>query len=56
MEKTKQFYIRQIGRIKKRLDVQFSDDDNKTQHYFQQKGFYEGLLYAYENFIDNMEQ
>lgn len=50
------FYERQIKRIKERLDMYYSNDEGKSQHYFHQKGYLEGLLNAYESFVDNMKE
>lgn len=51
----KKFYERQIKRLEKRLEDFYSDDSNKTEHYFVDKGFIQGVLYAYHNVLDDIE-
>lgn len=52
----KKFYERQIKRLEKRLEDFYSDDTNKTIHYFRDKGFIQGVLYAYHNVVDELEE
>lgn len=52
----KKFYERQIKRLENRLKEFYSDDTKKTEHYFRDKGFIQGVLYAYKNIVDELEE
>lgn len=57
MRNDKIFYERQIKRLKDKLSTHYSgDESNKSKHYFQQKGYYEGVLYAYESILDSISE
>lgn len=52
----KEFYERQIKRLEERLKEHYSDDTNKSIHYFRDKGFIQGVLYAYHNVVDELDE
>ena len=52
----REFCRRRISITKKRLCEYYSDDNGKTEYYFQEKGYLKGVLYAYENILDLLEE